>query len=78
MTNGMRSFHLLVSGWVLSAGAANCAAQTSDVTPGRILEHEVTVRASLDQVWHAWTTSEGLSTFFSTHNKVDLRVGCPY
>ena len=31
-------------------------------TGPRILRKEVTIRASLDQVWHAWTTAEGLGT----------------
>lgn len=74
MTNGTRMFRPLVCGLVLSAGAANCAAQTSDFTSGRILEHEITVRASLDQVWDAWTTADGLS-FLSTKNNVEVTKG---
>ncbi len=39
---------------------------------------EVTVTASLDDVWKAWTTTEGVKSFFSPNARVDLRVGGPY
>lgn len=44
----------------------------------RILEKEVTVSASLDEVWRAWTTSEGIAEFFSPESRIELRVGGPY
>ena len=71
-------YRLIVCWGFLLGGAANFTSANSESTSGRILRHEVTLRASLDQVWHAWTTSGGLSTFFSTHNNVELRVGGPY
>ncbi|HSL16778.1 MAG TPA: SRPBCC domain-containing protein [Methylomirabilota bacterium] len=43
----------------------------------RILRKEITIRASLDEVWTAWTTSEGL-TPVSAKSNVELRVGGPY
>ncbi|MCG8408773.1 MAG: SRPBCC domain-containing protein [Phycisphaerales bacterium] len=44
----------------------------------RILQKEVTVQASLDEVWHAWTTSEGIASFFSPESNIELRIGGPY
>jgi len=41
----------------------------------RVLHKEVYVPASLDQIWQAWTTSEGSATFFSSSTKVELRPG---
>ncbi len=43
----------------------------------RLLVKEVTVNASLDEVWHAWTTAEGL-TFISGESNVLLERGGPY
>ena len=43
----------------------------------RILRKEVTIRASLDEVWTAWTTSEGLEPV-SAKSNIELRVGGPY
>ena len=47
------------------------------VASERILVKEVTVRASLDAVWHAWTTEDGLQ-FISEKSNVELRRGGPY
>ena len=44
----------------------------------KILHKEVEVAASLENVWHAWTTTEGVNTFFSPNATVDLRVGGPF
>lgn len=43
----------------------------------RMLIKEVTVRAPIGDVWHAWTTEEGLK-FISEESKVELRRGGPY
>jgi uncharacterized protein YndB with AHSA1/START domain len=51
-------------------------AESLDTGP-RILRKEVTIRASLEKVWHAWTTAEGLAPVAGRSN-VDLRVGGPY
>ena len=42
-----------------------------------LISKEVTVNASLEYVWHSWTTAEGLS-FISAQSNVDLRIGGPY
>ena len=43
----------------------------------RVLVKEVLVKASLDEVWHAWTTEEGLQ-FVSAQSNVELRRGGAY
>ena len=44
----------------------------------KILRKEIVVPATLGQVWNAWTTTEGLKTFFSSEAKVELAVDGPY
>lgn len=41
----------------------------------RILRKETVVPATLEEVWNAWTTTEGVKTFFSPEAKVELAVG---
>jgi uncharacterized protein YndB with AHSA1/START domain len=42
------------------------------------MHKEITVPANLDQAWEAWTTSEGVKTFFSSAAKVELELGGAY
>lgn len=44
----------------------------------KVLHKEVEVAASLEDIWQAWTTTEGVNTFFSPNAKVELRVGGPF
>lgn len=60
---------------LLAPAAANSA--LADPGEPRILRKEVVVNASLDQVWHAWTTNEGVA-FASAKSRVELEVGGPY
>ena len=50
---------------------------TSFVLPDgqRILRHEVSVHASLAEVWQVFTTSEGLRSFAAPIATIDLRIG---
>lgn len=41
----------------------------------RSIEKDVVVNATLDQAWNAWTTREGLVSFFAPDAQVDPRVG---
>lgn len=50
------------------------AAETSD----RQLQKEVVVSASIDDVWQAWTTREGVTSFGPPEARIELRVGGPY
>jgi uncharacterized protein YndB with AHSA1/START domain len=44
----------------------------------KILHKEVMVSATSEQVWEAWTTSEGARTFFSENAEIELRPGGKY
>lgn len=44
----------------------------------RIINHEVVVSASIEDVWNAWTTVEGLKRFGPADASIDFRVGGKY
>jgi len=44
----------------------------------KILRKEAVIPARLEEVWSAWTTTEGVKTFFSSEAKVELAVGGPF
>ncbi len=44
----------------------------------KMIRKEKTVSAGLSEVWQAWTTTEGVRTFFSPNANVDLRIGGEY
>ncbi|OGC92325.1 MAG: hypothetical protein A2W25_16230 [candidate division Zixibacteria bacterium RBG_16_53_22] len=39
---------------------------------------DVTIPAPVSEVWRAWTTDEGVRSFFSPHTHVELRPGGPF
>ncbi len=41
----------------------------------RALDKEVVINATLEQAWQAWTTREGVTSFFAPDAKVEARVG---
>lgn len=53
------------------------AGENGEAVSDRVIHKEVTVRATLDQVWQAWTTADGLA-FVSPKSNVELRPGGPY
>ncbi len=61
---------LLSTAWGLYAmtGQANA----------RILTEEITVEAPLEAVWHAWTTVEGVKTFFARDANIELHTDGNY
>lgn len=44
----------------------------------RVIRGEVVVEADLDAVWDAWTTEDGIASFFAPACNIDLRVGGRY
>ncbi len=44
----------------------------------RAIFEKITVKANVDDVWRAWTTTEGIKTFFAPDAKVELRVDGPF
>ena len=51
-----------------------CVAWLANATE-RALDKEVVVKATLDQAWAAWTTREGITSFFAPDAKIEPRVG---
>lgn len=51
------------------------ALSTVAVAAERAIDKEVEVNASLDQAWQAWTTREGITSFFAPDAVVEPRVG---
>jgi uncharacterized protein YndB with AHSA1/START domain len=43
-----------------------------------IITGEITIPASLDEVWQAWTTEEGVCSFFAPRAHIELRPGGAY
>ncbi len=44
----------------------------------REIKINVTIKAPVDSVWRAWTTEEGVKSFFAPDCKVELKVGGAY
>lgn len=44
----------------------------------RAIVAEMTVPASLEAVWQAWTTEDGVCTFFAPRARIELRPGGAY
>ncbi len=44
----------------------------------RIIQKKVTVAAPVEDVWQAWTTPEGVLTFFAPKANVELAIGGRY
>ena len=56
-------------------GSLALFAMTGADAAERAIEREIVVPASLDQAWAAWTTREGITSFFSPDAEIDARVG---
>lgn len=61
---------LILSGTFLLAGIANAQE--------RAISEKITIKANADDVWKAWTTSDGIKSFFAPDAKVELRVDGPF
>ena len=44
----------------------------------RVLEGQAVVPAAIHEVWNAWTTDQGVRSFFGPGSNVQLRVDGPY
>lgn len=58
--------------------AAKTPSKKKEAASERILRKEVVVPATLEQVWHCWTTEEGIADFFSPESKIELKPGGAY
>lgn len=65
----MRTTHVVAASALLAASlGASLAAERS-------IDKQVEVAASVDQVWDAWTTRDGIRSFFAPDANIDARVG---
>ncbi len=64
----MKTLPLAITAAIVLAGTPAGAAE-------RAIDKEVVVNASLDQAWQAWTTREGIKSFFAPDAVVEPRVG---
>jgi len=55
-----------------------CLAALAAGAQERAISSKVVVSASLDDAWAAWTTSEGIKSFFAPDAKVEARVDGPF
>ena len=46
--------------------------------PWRIIRQAVSVEAPMEDVWEAWTTEQGVRSFFAPASRIDLCVGGAY
>lgn len=44
----------------------------------RTIDKQTTVAAPIEEVWTAWTTAEGVTSFSAPEAKIELRHGGPY
>jgi len=59
---------------LLSATALACLSQCAAAAE-RGIDKDVVVNATVDQAWEAWTTREGIVSFFAPDAKIEARVG---
>ena len=59
----------------LAIGVLAACALGSGIAAERSVDKQVEVAASLDQAWEAWTTREGIRSFFAPDASVEPRVG---
>ena len=55
--------------------AAICA---NSVAAERMIEKQAVVNAPIDDVWKAWSTTDGVKSFFAPDAKVEARSGGPF
>ncbi len=59
----------------LILGAALAAAPLLGLAAERAIDKQVEIAATLDQAWAAWTTREGITSFFAPDAQIEPRVG---
>jgi uncharacterized protein YndB with AHSA1/START domain len=68
----MPSFQQTASALALSAALLAAAPAAA---AERAIDKEVVIAATLDQAWDAWTTREGITSFFAPDARIEPRVG---
>jgi uncharacterized protein YndB with AHSA1/START domain len=57
---------------------AACLLAGTAVAAERAIDKEALVPAGIDAVWQAWTTTEGITSFFAPGARIEARVGGPF
>lgn len=80
MNDRTRSFALLLLAVASFAASAQSAPGPSPdpIPPERAIRQRVVVNAGLDDVWQAWTTTAGITSFFAPGANVEARVDGPF
>ncbi len=52
--------------------------QTATTSTERLISGEININANINEVWKAWTTVEGIKSFFAPDCKIDIRVNGKY
>jgi uncharacterized protein YndB with AHSA1/START domain len=73
--NARPSSRAWINGLALALSCLLLAAMPSAGAAERSIDKEVVVTASVDEVWDAWTTRAGITSFFAPDAKVEPRVG---
>ena len=65
---------------IISLGGLACALALSTCVAAeeRALSKQVTVKAPVDAVWNAWTTTEGVKSFFAPDARIEARPDGPF
>jgi uncharacterized protein YndB with AHSA1/START domain len=66
---------MLIRATAVAFCLALAAAHGGAAAEERALNKEVSIPAGIDQVWSAWTTREGITSFFAPDAEIDARVG---
>ncbi len=66
---------VLLGGGLVGAVEAQVGGAAKDVVMERAIRMEVVVAAPVEKAWEAWTTREGIVSFFGADAKVELAVG---
>jgi uncharacterized protein YndB with AHSA1/START domain len=72
----MSRFIFLVASFAIVCASLPVSAE--ERVQERAIVEKITVKANVDDVWRAWTTTEGIKTFFAPDAKVELRVDGPF
>ncbi len=64
--------------WLFVLALIPLAACSASPTPERAISETIAVKANINEVWNAWTTTEGIKTFFAPDANVEARVDGPF
>ena len=62
----------------LAALALAAASGTAVAAPERMIEKQAVVNAPIEEVWKAWSTTDGVKSFFAPDARVEARSGGPF